>query len=94
MDSGQFRSLHAHTAKNDYVDSNVSHHQLDQTFLHGICHFLYTCTDIVSVSSFIGTKDSEKTQVGRGRLTERLLAQGLLTPNMLQELRREWTQVH
>jgi hypothetical protein len=32
-------------------------------------------------------------QVGRGRLTERLLAQGLLTPNMLQELRREWTQV-
>jgi ATP-dependent RNA helicase SUPV3L1/SUV3 len=26
----------------------------------------------------------------RGRLTERLLAQGLLTPNMLQELRKEW----
>jgi len=50
-------------------------------------------TDIVSISSFIGTKDSEKPQVGRGRLTERLLAQGLLTPNMLQELRREWTQV-
>jgi len=48
----------------------------------------------VSVSSFIGTKNSEKPQVGRGRLTERLLAQGLLTPNMLQELRREWTQVH
>lgn len=51
-------------------------------------------TDIVSISSFIGTKDSERPQVGRGRLTERLLAQGLLTPNMLQELRREWTQVH
>ena len=51
-------------------------------------------TDIVSISSFIGTKGSEKPQVGRGRLTERLLAQGLLTPNMLQELRREWTQVH
>ncbi|XP_043266679.1 ATP-dependent RNA helicase SUV3 homolog, mitochondrial [Venturia canescens] len=30
--------------------------------------------------------------VGRGRLTEQLLAQGLLTPNMLQELQREWTQ--
>lgn len=28
----------------------------------------------------------------RGRLTERLLAQGLLTPNMLQELRKEWNQ--
>ncbi|KAJ9573778.1 hypothetical protein L9F63_008815, partial [Diploptera punctata] len=39
-----------------------------------------------------GNKDSEYSQVGRGRLTERLLAQGLLTPNMLQELRREWTQ--
>ena len=26
----------------------------------------------------------------RGRLTERLLAQGLLTPSMLQELRKEW----
>jgi ATP-dependent RNA helicase SUPV3L1/SUV3 len=50
-------------------------------------------TDTVSISSFIGTKDGEKPQVGRGRLTERLLAQGLLTPNMLQELRREWTQV-
>lgn len=27
---------------------------------------------------------------GRGRLTERLLAQGLLTPSMLQELQTEW----
>ncbi|KAK0158519.1 hypothetical protein PV328_009513 [Microctonus aethiopoides] len=30
---------------------------------------------------------------GKGKLTERLLSQGLLTPNMLQELQREWTQV-
>ncbi|KRT80085.1 helicase, partial [Oryctes borbonicus] len=30
--------------------------------------------------------------IGRGKLTERLLAQGLLTPNMLQELRKEWKQ--
>ncbi|XP_055692792.1 ATP-dependent RNA helicase SUV3 homolog, mitochondrial [Lutzomyia longipalpis] len=28
----------------------------------------------------------------RGRLTERLLAQGLLTPAMLQELKREWNE--
>lgn len=28
----------------------------------------------------------------RGRLTERLLAQGLLTPAMLTELRKEWDQ--
>ncbi|XP_065173456.1 ATP-dependent RNA helicase SUV3 homolog, mitochondrial isoform X2 [Atheta coriaria] len=28
--------------------------------------------------------------LGRGRLTERLLAQGLITPNMLQELKKEW----
>lgn len=27
----------------------------------------------------------------RGRLTERLLSQGLLTPSMLQELRKEWS---
>lgn len=26
----------------------------------------------------------------RGKLTERLIAQGLLTPNMLQELKKEW----
>lgn len=30
---------------------------------------------------------------GRGRLTERLLAQGLLTPSMLQELQIEWKKV-
>uniref|UniRef100_A0A8D8ST95 ATP-dependent RNA helicase SUV3 homolog, mitochondrial n=3 Tax=Cacopsylla melanoneura TaxID=428564 RepID=A0A8D8ST95_9HEMI len=30
-------------------------------------------------------------KVGRGRLTEQLLAQGLLTPSMLDELRKEWT---
>ncbi|XP_031787332.1 ATP-dependent RNA helicase SUV3 homolog, mitochondrial [Nasonia vitripennis] len=28
----------------------------------------------------------------KGKLTERLLAQGLLTPSMLQELQREWTK--
>lgn len=36
--------------------------------------------------------EPSKAQLGRGRLTERLLAQGLLTPNMLQELKKEWTQ--
>lgn len=31
----------------------------------------------------------------RGRLTDRLIAQGLLTPGMLSELRKEWdTQQH
>lgn len=34
----------------------------------------------------------KKVALGRGRLTERLLAQGLITPNMLQELKKEWTQ--
>lgn len=29
---------------------------------------------------------------GRGRLTERLLAQGLLTPTMLEELQNEWNR--
>lgn len=31
-----------------------------------------------------------KTLLGKGRLTERLLAQGILTPNMLNELKKEW----
>lgn len=29
---------------------------------------------------------------GRGRLTDRLLAQGLITPAMLDELRNEWSR--
>lgn len=33
---------------------------------------------------------SSSSAATRGRLTERLLAQGLLTPAMLQELRKEW----
>lgn len=32
--------------------------------------------------------------IGKGRLTERLLAQGILTPNMLQELKKEWDNQH
>ncbi|KAH0950142.1 hypothetical protein HN011_000369 [Eciton burchellii] len=35
---------------------------------------------------------SEKVDVGKGRLTERLLAEGLLTPQMLRELQSEWIQ--
>lgn len=31
---------------------------------------------------------------GKGRLTDRLLAQGLLTPGMLQELQSEWNRNH
>ncbi|XP_012281480.1 ATP-dependent RNA helicase SUV3 homolog, mitochondrial isoform X2 [Orussus abietinus] len=38
-------------------------------------------------------RGQESNTVGNGKLTERLLAQGLLTPNMLQELRREWVEV-
>lgn len=34
--------------------------------------------------------DSKSSDIGKGRLTERLLAQGILTPNMLQELKKEW----
>lgn len=32
-----------------------------------------------------------KLTIGKGRLTERLLSQGLLTPSMLQTLKKEWT---
>ncbi|KAH8295033.1 hypothetical protein KR018_006286 [Drosophila ironensis] len=36
------------------------------------------------------SKDPRVPSASRGRLTERLLAQGLLTPGMLSELRKEW----
>lgn len=29
----------------------------------------------------------------RGKLTDKLMAQGLLTPSMLNQLRKEWRQV-
>nr|CAG4640662.1 EOG090X01V1 [Eulimnadia texana] len=35
---------------------------------------------------------SGKVQLPRGRLAERLLAQGLLTPKLLEELQKEWRQ--
>lgn len=38
-------------------------------------------------------RNFNKNQIGKGRLTERLLAQGLLTPNMLDELQKEWDKV-
>lgn len=43
----------------------------------------------------IGTaqRNFNKNNVGKGRLTERLLAQGLLTPNMLDVLQKEWDKV-
>ncbi|KAJ8928236.1 hypothetical protein NQ314_019186 [Rhamnusium bicolor] len=37
-------------------------------------------------------RESKTSPIGRGRLTERLLAQGILTPNMLQELKKEWNK--
>ncbi|GJQ83874.1 hypothetical protein Trydic_g6752 [Trypoxylus dichotomus] len=37
-------------------------------------------------------RGSRTSGIGHGKLTERLLAQGLLTPSMLQELRKEWNQ--
>lgn len=36
--------------------------------------------------------EPRSTAIGRGRLTERLLAQGLLTPTMLEELQHEWNR--
>lgn len=39
-------------------------------------------------------RNFNKNNIGKGRLTERLLAQGLLTPNMLDELQKEWNKVN
>lgn len=37
-----------------------------------------------------GHQTVTRRSVGKGRLTERLLAEGLLTPQMLRELQSEW----
>ncbi|XP_050292923.1 ATP-dependent RNA helicase SUV3 homolog, mitochondrial [Anthonomus grandis grandis] len=37
-------------------------------------------------------RNIQTSSLGRGRLTERLLAQGILTPNMLSELKKEWNK--
>lgn len=42
---------------------------------------------IQHLDEFLGRKSAD---LGKGRLTERLLAQGILTPNMLQALKKEW----
>jgi ATP-dependent RNA helicase SUPV3L1/SUV3 len=36
---------------------------------------------------------SNEAFIGRGRLTDRLVAQGLLTPKMVKQLKKEWSQV-
>lgn len=41
------------------------------------------------INLFINNIEPQITSA-RGRLTDRLIAQGLLTPGMLSELRREW----
>ncbi|XP_065210231.1 ATP-dependent RNA helicase SUV3 homolog, mitochondrial [Planococcus citri] len=37
-------------------------------------------------------KKPEQPAIGKGRLADRLIAQGLLTPNMLKELQNEWAE--
>ncbi|XP_014479771.1 PREDICTED: ATP-dependent RNA helicase SUPV3L1, mitochondrial-like, partial [Dinoponera quadriceps] len=37
-----------------------------------------------------GYQATTKRGIGKGKLTERLLAEGLLTPQMLRELQSEW----
>ncbi|KAF5273770.1 hypothetical protein FQA39_LY00885 [Lamprigera yunnana] len=56
-------------------------------------------SDVTDEDDFAITQNKQKylrgeqtSSIGRGRLTERLLAQGLLTPSMLQELKKEWTK--
>lgn len=53
---------------------------------HCIC--FYVCCKLESAQKNINKN------ISKGRLTERLLAQGLLTPNMLNELQKEWSKVN
>jgi len=39
---------------------------------------------------FLDFRGTGKRSVGKGKLTERLIAEGLLTPQMLYELQSEW----
>lgn len=39
---------------------------------------------------FSGYQATARHGTGKGKLTERLLAEGLLTPQMLRELQSEW----
>lgn len=41
---------------------------------------------------FLDFKGTGRRSMGKGKLTERLIAEGLLTPQMLRELQSEWIQ--
>lgn len=47
---------------------------------------------IIYMYFFILRTEPRIPHAAKGRLTERLLAQGLLTPAMLRELQKEWNQ--
>lgn len=61
-----------------------------------IC-YVYCLVEKKCVCLFVWLESAQrnynKNNIGKGRLTERLLAQGLLTPNMLIELQKEWDKV-
>jgi len=73
-------------------DFNVARHK--HNYLRGI--FLKIIAEKV-INNFLSVgadqRNFNKNHIGKGRLTERLLAQGLLTPNMLDELQKEWNKV-
>lgn len=56
-------------------------------YTNTIVHVNYT---VIHFYGFYVFSDIRRGGIGRGRLTDRLLAQGLLTPAMLTELRNEW----
>jgi len=42
------------------------------------------------IQCFLDFKGTGKRGIGKGKLTERLITEGLLTPQMLRELQHEW----
>ena len=59
--------------------------------------YFFKNNKVISVLLFVETRippsaDSESSDEPSGQLTERLLAEGLLTPKLLEELKREWKQ--
>lgn len=74
--------------------------ELDKTIQEGVTQItkLLEASGLTKVSSSMEDADTEeerlkqKALTSRGRLTDRLMAEGLLTPSMLNQLKKEWQQ--
>lgn len=65
---------------------------IQSLYLYVILKFMYIFNNLYVLYNmffYIGYQTAKR-GTGKGKLTERLLAEGLLTPQMLRELQSEW----